>query len=252
MACDVGRAALDRYLDDALPAPEAAALEQHLKGCAVCASAALSRRELQLAIRDAGATFRPRPSFRARIERAARPRSGVRPTTLWLLPIAAALVAGAGVFALRRTGGSGISLAAREAVDLHVTQLASTGPLDVVSTDSHTVKPWFEGRVPFTFPLPDLAGSPFELLGGRVVYLDGVPAAHLLFRVRKHRVSAFVLAKRPGDAALDDVAPGEPTRSFRLRSFTNEGLRWVLVSDTGAEDVDALAARLTGARGEKR
>jgi anti-sigma factor RsiW len=114
-------------------------------------------------------------------------------------------------------------------------------PLDVVSSDSHTVKPWFEGKLPFTFDLPDLSGSSFELLGGRVVYLDQAPAAHLLFRVRRHRISVFVMQEREG---LADRTPRAATRSFRVTSFADRGLRFIAVADTGPEELEELARRL--------
>ena len=62
-----------------------------------------------------------------------------------------------------------------ELVDLHVATLASSNPIDVVSSDRHTVKPWFEGKIPFTFNLPELQNSPFTLVGGRVSYLNQSP-----------------------------------------------------------------------------
>jgi anti-sigma factor RsiW len=247
MVCEAWERGIDRYLDGELPESEIAALEAHLKGCASCATAALSRRELRLAIREAGAAFTPGPAFRARMERAAKGRSGAARSALWLLPLAAALLAGVGLVALRGGREAAGDFGVREAVDLHVTELASTVPPDVVSSDSHTVKPWFEGKLPFTFDLPDLSRSPFELLGGRVVWIDQMPAAHLLFRVRRHRVSVFVLEeRRDATPILRDLGPGASARSFGVRSFSDRGLRYVIVADTGQEDLDDLARRLRG------
>jgi len=236
MACEEFSPRLERYLDGELPASEVAALEAHIKGCASCLAEALSRRELSLAIREAGASFRESPALRARVVRTLHPRP--RPA-LWLVPLAAALVVGAGLLALRGTPGRA-GLGVREVVDLHVTQLASVAPLDVLSSDKHTVKPWFEGKVPFSFDLPEFSGSPFELLGGRVVYLDQEPAAHLLFGMRRHKISVFVLR----ESAAPDLTALSQTRAFRVLSFTQRGLRWVIVSDTSPEDVEDLARRL--------
>ncbi len=238
MACAEWDASLDRYLDGELPDAELAPLEAHLSGCAPCAAEALRRREFQFAIREAGAEFRPSPAFRARIERSVRHGRPDARSALRLLPLAAAVLVGAGLLALRGARSPAADLGLREAVDLHVTALASTVPLDVLSSDSHTVKPWFEGKLPFTFDLPDLSGSPFELLGGRVVFLDQAPAAQLLLRVRRHRVSVFVVQEREG---LPDRSPREETRSFRVASFASRGLRFLAVADTGAEDLEALA-----------
>src|SRR5208337_5238055 len=83
-----------------------------------------------------------------------------------------------------------------ELVDLHVATLASANPVDVVSTDRHTVKPWFQGKLPFTFNLPELQNSPFKLIGGKVMYFDHQPGAQLLFEVRNHELSVFVLQEQ--------------------------------------------------------
>ncbi len=250
MVCETWDRGLDRYLDGELPESDVVALEAHLKGCASCATEALSRRELQLAIHEAGASFRPSLAFRARMERATRRRSPATRSALWLLPLAAALLAGVGLVALRGGRETARDFGLREAVDLHVTELASTVPPDVVSSDSHTVKPWFEGKLPFTFDLPELSQTSFELLGGRLVWIDQMPAAHLLFRVRRHRVSVFVLQERPGAAqTLHDLGPGTTTRSFRMLSFTDRGLRYVVVADIGLEDLDDLARELRGKGG---
>lgn len=244
MICKAWESNLNRYLDGELPESDVAPLEAHLKGCVSCAAEALSRRELRIAIREAGAGLRPSPAFRARIQRAVTQRHPATSNALWLLPLAAALLAGVGLFALRGARDVG-DLGLREVIDFHVTELASTVPLDVVSTDSHTVKPWFEGKLPFTFDLPDLSKSPFELLGGRVVWIDQAPAAHLLFRLRRHRISVFVLQERPTTAtSVRDMAPQHGVRSFRVLSSADRGLRYVIVADTGPEDLDELALKL--------
>lgn len=69
-----------------------------------------------------------------------------------------------------------------EVADLHIATLASANPIDVVSTDRHTVKPWFAGKIPFTFNLPELQNSPFTLLGAKVSYLNQSPGAHSIAR----------------------------------------------------------------------
>ena len=83
-----------------------------------------------------------------------------------------------------------------ELADLHVATLASANPVDVVSTDRHTVKPWFAGRIPFTFNLPELQDSPFTLVGGKVSYLNQSPGAELIYRVRQHQISVFIFQEK--------------------------------------------------------
>ena len=105
-----------------------------------------------------------------------------------------------------------------ELTDLHVITLASANPVDMVSSDRHNVKPWFAGKIPFSFDLPELQGSQFELVGGKVSYLEQSPGAQLLFRVRKHQISVFIYQAR---ALPLDFASAEEinARSFHLESW---------------------------------
>src|SRR5579859_7195611 len=167
MGCDHWTEKLDTYLDGELTAAEARAVAEHLRGCAACGADALRRVQQKRAIRDAGQRFAPDPAFRARIEKSLAPRQSLLGTRLWL-PILAisvgVLVPGAMFLTLRRSQQQLIG----ELVDQHVATLASANPVDVISTDRHTVKPWFAGKIPFTFNLPELEGSPFALIGGKV------------------------------------------------------------------------------------
>lgn len=138
-----------------------------------------------------------------------------------------------------------------QVVDLHVAALGEAAPLDVLSSDAHTVKPWFEGKLPFAFDLPDLSGTGWELAGGRLTSADGAPAAQLILKVRRHRVSVVVFSDSTGmGRRLSTLGDRELSRGFRLLSWTANGLRYVAVSDTGPEDLRTLAERfLRAARG---
>jgi anti-sigma factor RsiW len=123
-----------------------------------------------------------------------------------------------------------------ELADMHVTMLASANPVDVISTDRHTVKPWFEGRVPFAVPVPDVA-APFRLLGGRVVYWRGNPAAYLLFGKDAHRISVFVM--REGPSAI------MPVSGHSIISWHSNGLTFVAVGEVPREDLSRLSIAFT-------
>jgi anti-sigma factor RsiW len=130
-----------------------------------------------------------------------------------------------------------------ELADLHVATLASSNPVDVVSTDRHTVKPWFEGKIPFTFNLPALEGSPFVLVGGRVSFLNQSPGAELIFRVRQHQISVFVFQERAAGPAVSRDST-QTARSFSVRSWCRDGLCYFVIGDAGAEDLDKLSGLL--------
>src|SRR5262249_26264580 len=119
-----------------------------------------------------------------------------------------------------------------ELVDEHVATLASANPVDVISTDRHTVKPWFQGKIPFTFNIPELQGSPFALIGGKVSYLGQSPGAHLIFRIRAHQISVFIFQDQAG---ADSGESFRTDLSFEVRTWKTNGLRYFMVGDAGAQ-----------------
>ena len=127
-------------------------------------------------------------------------------------------------------------------VDLHVATVASANPVDVVSTDRHTVKPWFQGRLPFTFDLPELGNSPFKLLGGKLMYFHHDPGAQLLFETGKHEISVFIVEDRTAV-----VAGTKHEKGFSVESWNENGLLYVVVSDAGPSEVHALSELLRAA-----
>jgi len=131
-----------------------------------------------------------------------------------------------------------------EIADLHVATLASSSPVDVISTDRHTVKPWFQGKIPFAFNLPDLKNSKFSLVGGRVTYLDQMPGAHLIYDVRKHHISVFVFQERPLRAKLYRNSLSPKNLSFNMETWSQGGLRYFVIGDANAADINNLAELL--------
>jgi anti-sigma factor RsiW len=212
---------IEQYADGELNSTEA---EAHVRECAPCASAVLSVMQMKRALR-AMPRFTPPAALRARVL-ASPPR---RSHTAWWLAaaaIVALVVAGAALLRARDATAS-------QLVDLHTTILASANPVDVLSTDRHTVKPWFEGRLPFAVDVPDLA-SPFHLIGGRVIYWRGQPGAYLLIGKGAHRISLFVFA--------DDAVPRaiESRGSMTIVIWRARGLAYVAVADVPSEDLRPL------------
>jgi anti-sigma factor RsiW len=115
--------------------------------------------------------------------------------------------------------------------------------VDVISTDRHTVKPWFQGKIPFAFNLPDLQNSEFSLLGGRMTYLDQTPGAHLIYDVRKHHISVFVFQERslklPASLGENSLSPKK--LPFNMETWSQGGLRYFVIGDASPADIDSLA-----------
>jgi len=248
MACEQWRGKLDLYLDGELAEEEAGELAAHLRGCASCAGDVLDRVQLKRAVKIAGKRYEPSAALRSRIARGARVESGSLGWR-WRLAGVAALILLAAAAAANFYAGR--ERAARQRVyselaDLHVATLASATPVDVVSSDRHTVKPWFQGRIPFTFNLPELQGSEFTLVGGRVTYLEQTPGAHLIYQIRKHQISVFIFQERGGLPGFAGSVVN--ALSFNVESWTQNGLRYFAVGDASADDIRGLSRLLKSAR----
>jgi anti-sigma factor RsiW len=249
MACEVWRGKLDAYLDGELPAAEAAALAAHLRECASCAADALGRVQIKRAVGAAGRRYEPSAQVRARIARSVTAKSQKQTLWRWTLVLApafaVAMVAVAVAFYPGREGTRQQRVYS-ELADLHVGALASAIPVDVVSTDRHTVKPWFQGKIPFTFNLPELQGTDFTLVGGRVTYLNQTPGAHLIYQYRKHEISVFIFQDR-GEETAGTASGAAHAQSFSLESWTQNGLRYFVVGDVSADQIQALSKLLRDA-----
>ena len=246
MACGEWRAKIETYADGELPVAEQASFDAHLRTCAACAADALARVQMKRATAGAAKRYVPSADFRRRIEKqfAAKPRGNW--LKLWLpgLAVAAAVLILALVLGNQWKGSQQESTLA-ELADLHTATLASAAPVDVISTDRHTVKPWFAGKLPFTFNLPELQGTPFTLIGGRVTYLHQTPGAQLLFQVRQHKISVFIFQDKPGlNFTLNGSDAVSKQLTFNLQTFSAGGLRYFVISDVSAEDVRQLSSLL--------
>lgn len=259
MVCEAWKAKLDTYLDGELPEEEMRTLDAHVRSCSSCAADALARLQMKRTIQVAGKRFTPSAEFRRRIQQSIAPKPQRNFRLGWMLAAAAILIlAVVGVTSTYRIRSSR-EQALRDSIlrdhvfseiaDLHVSTLASTSPVDVVSTDRHTVKPWFQGKIPFAFNLPELRNSEFSLVGGRMTYLDQTPGAQLIYDVRKHHISVFVFQERSLEVESESKLPaslGENTLSpkklpFNMETWSQGGLRYFVISDASIADIDGLA-----------
>jgi len=241
MVCESWKAKLDTYLDGEVPEQEMRTFDAHVRNCPSCSADALSRVQLKRAIQVAGRRFAPSTEFRKRMQKSMLPKPRRRFHMGWMLA-AAAMVLVVGSLTSNYLGDrSGRDQAFSEIADLHVATLASSSPVDVISTDRHTVKPWFQGKIPFAFNLPELQNSEFSLVGGRMTYLEQTPGAHLIYDVRKHHISVFIFQERSLPSMLSNNALQPAKLSFNMDTWSQGGLRYFVISDASAADVDGLA-----------
>jgi len=249
MECDEWRGKLDAYLDGELEPAEAAALGAHLRGCARCAAEALERVQLKRSVASAGRRYEPRPAFRAKVAlRGAKPRREIGwQWGVLAMPALVVLVVSIVASLHQARDNARRQHVYSELADLHVAALASATPVDVLSSDRHTVKPWFQGKIPFAFNLPDLQGSQFALLGGRLAYFAQTPGAHLIYQLRKHEISVFIF---PDSGAETTGLPSGAAHalSFNVESWTQDGLRYFVIGDANAGDIEALSQLLRASR----
>jgi anti-sigma factor RsiW len=242
MACESWKAKLDTYVDGELPEQEMRAFDAHVRSCPTCSPDALARVQMKRTIQAAGKRFTPSAEFRNRMQKsmASKPQRKFR--LGWMLATAAAVLLVVGTLTSAYLGTrSGRDQVFSEIADLHVAALASSSPVDVISTDRHTVKPWFQGKIPFAFNLPELQNSEFSLVGGRMTYLEQTPGAHLIYDVRKHHISVLIFQERSLPASLDRNSLSPKKLPFNVETWSQGGLRYFVVSDASTADIDSLA-----------
>ncbi|MGH9643519.1 MAG: anti-sigma factor family protein [Terriglobales bacterium] len=250
MTCEQLREKLDAYVDGSASQEEIANFDAHLRACPACAADAITRLQMKRMTRAAAARYSPSPEFRLRLENNIHPKRPPRWTFGWMPRFAVAavaillLVVGFTVWARHAARERALG----ELVDLHVATLASANPVDVISSDRHTVKPWFQGRLPFTFNLPELQNSSFKLIGGRVTYFEHSPAAQLLFQIRSHEISVFVLQDQPGTFPFTMGVTAERELAFNVETWSAGGLRYVVVGDASSADIHELGELMRSAK----
>ena len=242
MDCESWTAKLDTYLDLELPDDEARAFDAHLRGCPSCTADALSHVQMKRAVQVAGKRFTPSTNFRKRLQKSIAPKPAFSFNLGWTLASAMALALIAAILALNYAGmREAKSHVFSEVADLHVETLASSSPVDVISTDRHTVKPWFQGRIPFSFNLPEVQNSDFTLLGGRMTYLGQTPGAHLIYDVRKHHISVFIFPEAEMQTSLGEQPVSSDKTLFHMETWSQGGLRYFVIGDAAPADIHNLA-----------
>jgi anti-sigma factor RsiW len=246
MSCGQDRNRLAAYLDGELAADDEKSLQQHIRSCPECAAEIAAMVSLRRAMKPAASRFAPSAEFRQKIQAQIAPRRSFRLNWLW--PVATAVLAVLILAIVWTRQSAQRSETFREVADLHISDLASANPYDVVSSDRHTVKPWFQGRIPFAFNLPEFAGTGFTLLGGRLVYLHQQPAAQIIVGARQHKISVLILQDTFGLGASFPLTNGVAVRgSFNVETWQKRGLRFFVIGDADKPAIQQLAQALQSA-----
>jgi anti-sigma factor RsiW len=235
------RGKIGLYADGELEAAAEQAVASHLQSCADCSAAVMEQQELKKAIRVAAKRYSAPPDLYASVRKQIAPEAAMPLWRGWF-SLAASTVLLAVVAFVWFSRPAAPSATVAQLIDQHVIMLASVNPYDVISQDPHTVKPWFQGKVPFTFNPAVPADSPFKLLGGKLVYAQRSPGAELVYQVRQHKISVFIFQARDvhGQASGSNFA-------FTVNGWQQNGLQYYIVTDAAREDADRLRSLLADA-----
>lgn len=265
MTDHLAQSILNALADNELSTDQLVTANEHLAGCKACTSNALYLSLLKSATARAGQRYTAQPHLRERLMRLSSEAPEFRAASTspsawrfgslgWATAAALLLLAISIGFIQRNVQRSWIASAqhaalVNEVFDQHVATLAASLPPQVLSTDRHTVKPWFQGKIPFSFNLPENLPGNTTLDGANLTYLDNQPIAQLLYSIGKHRVSVFVRQKPA--AAEASKLPAEHS-GFHVMGFDTNDLEMIAVSDVDpahlAELVNAIRQAQSGAQ----
>jgi anti-sigma factor RsiW len=244
MDCAQTRRTLEQYHDGELDGTHAGEIQEHLRDCPACSMIEDRLEGLRAAVRVGASHFAAPESLRRRVAalQPKRRRLALLERTLrlpgWVaagsLAAAAALSAALTLTIVARGPSEDLT---REVVADHVRSLMADHLADVASSDQHTVKPWFSGKLDFAPPVRDLAASGFPLIGGRLDYLDGRTAAALVYQRRQHRINVFVTTC-PGGCT--DAERRSAVNGYNVIGWSAGGLRLWAVSDLNAAELSQL------------
>ena len=249
MSCDYARTALHGYLDGELDAFRSAEFERHLENCRECAKTLETEESLRSLLQRGSlcesAPISLRKKIRAELD-AATAAPAVRGISAWRwLAVAAAilLVTAVSWYVWPRASrnASPAQFTAAEMIDAHIRSLQPGHLTDIASTDQHTVKPWFTGKLDFAPPVKDFSEEGFPLIGGRLDALAGRNAAVLVYGRRKHIINVFVLPTREPDTPIH---PPGLRQGYQWLHWRHQGMEYCAVSDVSLSDLQELAQLL--------
>lgn len=253
MSCKLTQRFVPGYLDGELDLSRTIEMETHLQVCAECARELERLQALRGALQRGSLAYAAPQALRERIQSSLRaPARAEAPerTSGWhglqfLRPPLILRWAGAfavlALFAVTawqflpglREPTSDQRLAAA-VLSSHVRSLEASHLMDVASTDQHTVKPWFDGKLDFSPPVEDLASDGFPLVGGRLDYLEGRQVAALIYQRRKHFINVFVW---PDARASSSTQTIQPQQGYNMMRWSRGGFQFWAISDVSAQDL---------------
>jgi mycothiol system anti-sigma-R factor len=246
VSCDFSDTLLHAYLDGELDAIRAAEFERHMETCRECTATLGAAESLRASLQRAQLYETAPPNLRKKIRAelkvsSSAPGSSSVAAWKWLAAAAAILlIAGVAWFAVPhgRTSMSASTVTSTEILDAHIRSLQAGHLTDVASTDQHTVKPWFDGKLDFIPPVHDFIDEGFPLIGGRLDVLGERNVAALVYGRRKHFINVFVWPTKEPDTPIH---PPGSRQGYQWVHWRHQGMEFCAVSDVSAQDLHELA-----------
>jgi anti-sigma factor RsiW len=249
MECKNVQILIDGYVDNELPLVETSQIDDHLRGCMSCSQMYQDRRALCDRVRSTPVYFKAPDELRQKVQKSLRrvaavpsPRRLARPWLRLATSLAAAAVIALMLFPVFRTLPPG-SETAQEVVSSHIRSLMANHLTDVPSSDEHTVKPWFDGKLDFAPPVQNPASQGFPLVGGRLDYINNRPVAALIYRYKKHFVNTFLW---PSEKKTPDEVPPVTIQGYHVYHWAKDGMTYWAVSDLEQRELERFVRILQG------
>jgi anti-sigma factor RsiW len=251
MNCEDTRPLVHALIDGELDAGHAREVEAHLASCPRCAMQLYDYRVMRQALAEPALRHRAPAALRARIEGKLPARPAAAPSRRSLLKglamgsvLSGALAASLAVLVLRREEDQRIL---GDVVSAHLRSLQGDHLIDVQSSDQHTVKPWFNGRLEVAPPVIDLTAQGFTLIGGRLDYIDARPVAAVVYKRRAHVINLFVAPVAGPQLGPERRATIEQVQGFNIWHWTRSDLGFWAASDINAEELREFGDKLEAA-----
>ncbi|MFB9265227.1 anti-sigma factor family protein [Bradyrhizobium erythrophlei] len=248
MTCEEAEVLLHALIDGELDAGHARDVEAHIAGCAHCAALARDYREISQAMAGANLRYKAPLELRHRIEKALPKPQVAAPSRRsvlrgFALGSAVSAMAATGLFAivLRNDDEQRIQ---SEIVSAHLRSLQAGHLTDVISTDQHTVKPWFNGKLDVSPPVIDLTAQGFTLIGGRLDYVDTRAIGAVVYRRRQHVINLFVAQTASTEHRN---VKSETLQGFNIHRWSERGLNYWAISDLGKDELAEFCQKFEAA-----
>ena len=239
---DENRELLHAYVDGELDPLNAREIEQHLQSCDDCRRETEHIRALHEALTSDSPAYRAPARLRRNVRAALRreAKTSEKSFSPWLIFAAGAAFA-AILFAFvfyQTTPRSHTGEIVDQVIANHVRSLLATHLVDVTSSDQHTVKPWFDGKIDFAPDVHDFSTSGFPLVGGRLDYLDGKTVAALVYQRNKHPINVFVM---PAAGSNETSPTASARRGYNIVFWTHREMSYWAVSDLNQSELRQFA-----------